>query len=174
MLCKSTSPTLHFTGESELPLRGSRPAPPDPVAQSSFFARGALGAQALLAGRCHPGRQPSDPADCKSPPLSGRALASPILRKGKNKILPAPGPRPPVERAGDAEEKGGLYAHRREGTTSPPGPPTMPSGERRLCHAPRLARADTEPSLVGGGGRRLWPGRGGHRPQWGRPLGLGT
>lgn len=69
-------------------------------------------------------------------------------------MSPDPAFRPSVERAGAAEEKGGLYAQRQEGTTSPPRPPTMPSGERSLCDAPTAWPEQTQsPPQVGGCGR---------------------
>lgn len=67
----------------------------------------------MLVGLPEPRRrQPSNPADCKSPPLSGRALVSPLLRKGKNKILPAPGP---------AHQSRGLAMQKRKGVFMPTG-----------------------------------------------------
>lgn len=71
--------------------------------------------------------------------LPGPSLAHTLKGKGKN--LPALAPPPASREAGAGEEKGGLYAHRQEGTTSPPSPPTVPSGERRLCEAPETGRS---------------------------------
>lgn len=124
-----------------------------------------------------PSSWPGSPADYKSPPLSGRASVCSCFKREGQESPCIPPLRWPVKRPGAAEEKGGLYAHRQEGTTSPPRPPTMPSGERSLCDAPRLARADTEPSPS----RRRWQealprvrrGRC-HRSQMGRPLGPRT
>lgn len=71
--------------------------------------------------------------------LPGPSLAHTL--KGKDKNLPALAPPPASREAGAAEEKEGLYAHGQEGTTSPPSPPTMPSGERSHCKAPETGQS---------------------------------
>lgn len=141
---ETISPDLSLSSQwGRPPLWGPRQGPPDL----------ALHSRTLLADQCHPtggrAQQTVNHHHC----LPGPSLTHTL--KGKDKNLPAPAPPHARREAGAAEEKEGLYAHGQEGTTSPPSPPVMPSGERSLCEVPgdRPEQTHSPPGVGGSGGQ---------------------